>query len=246
MSDPSASPSEERGGPHTVHRPIELLIRPKRPSEIASAPAGVLLEWTAKKPAGPKTSVVRNGRNVVHQAWVDNSETVEEYDVLTQKLLVRKHRRPTALGGEGVWVYEVGHETKAFCPERDALAPSTSQPLFTRCDTDTHFEWRVRNCPWPLSVYSVSLETVEPPVVVIRTANRKYFKRFPIPDLARCGAKGSPLELSHAHENNTLVVRYKKPSAAVDFERREREEAGRLAKTRPTGGETAEKPCAQQ
>lgn len=46
------------------------------------------------------------------------------------------------------------------------------QPVFTRKDTKSSFQWRIRNLPYPKDVFSVS---VDPPerCVVIRTSNKK-------------------------------------------------------------------------
>lgn len=49
-------------------------------------------------------------RRKVHTVWEDlgGIEMAEEYDLYKDELLVRKLRKPTVLGGEGEWVYEVG------------------------------------------------------------------------------------------------------------------------------------------
>ena len=75
----------------------------------------------------PQTSsVVRDGRRKVHTAYEDQSEMVEEFDLQTNKLLVRKTRKPTALGGEGNWEFEIGNEQGDFNPMIDITAPSSS------------------------------------------------------------------------------------------------------------------------
>lgn len=233
--------------PPKLNKPIRIVVRPKPDVQAQSSLA---LEWAVKKPAGPKSNIVRDGRNVIHQGWTDGSETIEEYDVLTQRLLVRKHRKRTTLGADGEWVYEVGQETRVFNPLKDALAPSASNPIFTRCDTETDFEWRVRNCPWPLENYTVTVETEVPPVLVIRTANKKYFKRFDIPDLVRLSIPATSSALSFTHERNTLIIRYKKPVAAVKAADAAKSEASQLAKERTaaTSGnaKAAEEACKQQ
>ena len=46
------------------------------------------------------------------------------------------------------------------------------------------FQWRIRNLPYPLSVYAVSVEDEK---IVLRTSNKKYFKKFALLDLTRIG-----------------------------------------------------------
>ena len=57
-----------------------------------------------------------------------------------------------------------------------------------RKDTPERFEWRIRNLKYPKDVYNISIDhnTQE---IVIRTSNKKYFKRFDIPDMKRLGLK---------------------------------------------------------
>jgi len=187
--------------------PVILKIRPQR-DDASTSVDSVLAEWAGKKPQGEQTCIIREGRRKIHQAWLDGSETVEEFDVITDRLLIRKHRKPTTLGGEGKWIYEVGAETKVFNPDIDLFAPSAQQPV------------RVRNCPWPESVYSVVVDNgCTPSTIVIRTTNKKFFKRFPIPDLLRAGiTKLDSQAISFVHEHGTLIVRYKKPAEVLKLE----------------------------
>ena len=60
---------------------------------------------------GTSTSIVSGGRRKVHTTYEDGREMVEEFDVVTDELMLRKVRHAkTALGREGSWVYEVGDE----------------------------------------------------------------------------------------------------------------------------------------
>lgn len=47
-----------------------------------------------------------------------------------------------------------------------------AQPVFTRTDTKSAFQWRVRNLPYPQDTYSVTVEVAERKIV-IRTTNKK-------------------------------------------------------------------------
>ena len=75
------------------------------------------------------SSIVSEGKRKFHTTYEDGSELVEEYDLASNQLLVRKTRRPTALGGEGNWVYELGGDASAqkpFNPDSDLMAPSSA------------------------------------------------------------------------------------------------------------------------
>ena len=52
----------------------------------------------------------------------------------------------------------MGDDGKAFNPENDLLAASTTNPIFMRKDTVDRFEWRVRNLPYPKETYIVDVD----------------------------------------------------------------------------------------
>eukprot|EP00756_Hemistasia_phaeocysticola_P049946 Hpha_TRINITY_DN24551_c0_g1::TRINITY_DN24551_c0_g1_i1::g.172596::m.172596/K20800/DPCD; protein DPCD len=182
---------------------------------------------------GPKSALVQDGRKKVHSSFMDGTELVEEFDVVTDQLIVRKWRKPGTLGGEGNWVYEVGGErpeAQKAAPGSDLMRPSATQPVVVRKDTATHFEWRIRNLPPPKENYKVS---VEGPCVVVRTENRKYFKKLDVPDMARMGLplENGAVEWNHAH--STLVVGYKKPQKVLDQEKTAAKERAAMKAERP-------------
>lgn len=47
------------------------------------------------------------------------------------------------------------------------------QPIFTRKDNSKAFQWRIRNLPYPLNVYSVTVDE-DKYSITIRTSNKKY------------------------------------------------------------------------
>ena len=72
------------------------------------------------------TSIVTNGRRKFHTTYQDGSEMIEEFDLQSNELLVRKMRKPTQLGGESEWQFEVGGEAyTAFNPMKDMFAVSS-------------------------------------------------------------------------------------------------------------------------
>lgn len=159
--------------------------------------------------------MVVEGRRRVHTTWQEGPEMIEEFDLKSNELLLRKSRKPTVLGGEGEWVIEVGSvaSSRPFDPTKDALAPSSSNPVFCRLDTKDSFQWRIRNLPYPADVFSVTSEGEE---IVVRTSNKKYFKRIEVPDLKRLRLPLDGAAISWKLQYNTLVISYPKPKLVVD------------------------------
>ncbi|KAL0215483.1 hypothetical protein P9112_007667 [Eukaryota sp. TZLM1-RC] len=162
---------------------------------------------------GKTTTVVADGRYKVHTTYSDNSEFVEEYDVNTLQLLVRKWRKRSRLGASGPFQYEIGAPPRSG--EIDLLAPRG--PEFIRQDTDTHFCWRVFNAPWPLANYDITL-VPEERKIYIRTTNKKFFKAFGIPDLDRLGLPYSSNFLNVTWANSVLTITYLKPNTVRELE----------------------------
>eukprot|EP00736_Rhodelphis_marinus_P010880 Rmarinus@m.14045 len=179
---------------------------------------------------GTTTSVVAGGVKKFHTTYPDGSEMVEEYDVKTDDLLVRKTRRKQALGGEGEWEYEVGIPPKqqaAAVLEQGGMVESSKNPIFTRKDMEQYFQWRIRNLPYPKDVYSVTVDE-RAREIVVRTSNKKYYKRFNIPDLDRLALPVEEKAVSWKHENCTLIIRYQKPDAALSAEVKAKAERSKM------------------
>lgn len=161
---------------------------------------------------------------------------------------VRKWKKRTELGEKEE--YEIG-EAPRKAEKEDLIKLSDKnvpfpfriitdslekQPVFIRKDTTTAFQWRIRNIPYPEDVYSLEVDDSKNEVV-IRTSNKKYFKRFQIPDLQRASIKLSQKALSFKHQNNTLVVSYNKPEAILTYENQIRIEMEKLNKKNPKEGD---------
>ncbi|KAM4636559.1 protein DPCD [Discoglossus pictus] len=175
--------------------------------------------WMESLRAAKKTSILQDGRRKVHYLFSDGKEMAEEYDSKTHELLLRKWRLKSALGAYGQWQIEVG---EAQVPTVGALPPdflkeSNANPVFMRKDTKTSFQWRIRNLPYAKDVYSITVDQTDR-CCVIRTSNKKYYKKFSIPDLDRCELDLNDNALSFAHANNTLIVTYQKPKEILTIE----------------------------
>lgn len=176
-------------------------------------------EAQSSKPTVPQKTCVRaDGRKKIHTTNPDGSELVEEFDEKTDVLMLRRSRKAACLGGEAEWVLEVGQvQEKVFDPHSDMLRASSSNPIFLRKDTPDHFQWRVRNLPYSADVYSVTLDH-EKQQIVVRTSNKKYFKRIDVEDLTRLHLKLKDESLSWKHQHNTLIISYARPAEVIRAE----------------------------
>eukprot|EP01059_Diplonema_ambulator_P033737 TRINITY_DN7198_c0_g1_i1.p1 TRINITY_DN7198_c0_g1~~TRINITY_DN7198_c0_g1_i1.p1 ORF type:complete len:195 (+),score=31.98 TRINITY_DN7198_c0_g1_i1:41-625(+) len=170
--------------------------------------------WKSLRLSAPKTSLIQGGVRKVHAQYNDSVELVEEFDVITDKLLVRKWRMGGKLGGEGKWEYEIGVDRTSVGNEH--LMISASSPSLSRTDTAKIFEWRIRNLPYPPDTYSVTVDS--PHEITVRTTNKKYFKKIMVPDMLRASLPLTPDSLSWTHAHNTLVISYVKPKEILQEE----------------------------
>ncbi|KAJ3326623.1 hypothetical protein HDU76_012771, partial [Blyttiomyces sp. JEL0837] len=178
-----------------------------------------------------KRAIVEDGRKKIHTAYPDGSETIEEYDLRTDELLIRRTRGKSILGKIGPWVYEIGE------PPRSSVATVTSlmadvqisesphAPQVSRKDSPEHFIFRIRNLAYPKMVYQI---TVEGRQLVVRTTNKKYFTRLSISDMDRMNLELASSALTWDHNSNTLVIKYAKPAAIKQKEQKEREERAKM------------------
>ena len=92
-----------------------------------------------------------------------------------------------------------------------------------RKDTEDRFEWRIRNLPYPKEVYSVEVDHAKQDIV-LRTSNKKYFKRINIPDMKRLGMKLDESDVVWKYQNNTVIIGYDKPQKIKEIEGKKKQE----------------------
>ncbi|XP_069022014.1 protein DPCD [Embiotoca jacksoni] len=192
--------------------------------------------WFDVLKSSKKTALIHDGKRKIHYLFTDGKEMSEEYDLKTDELLVRKWRQKGTFGVAGQWELEVGEPlgNPVASLDSDVIKENCSNPVFMRKDTKTSFQWRIRNLCFPKDVFSVSVEPSER-CVVIKTSNKKYYKKFSIPDLDRSQLPLDGAALSFTHANNTLIVSYKKPSEVLAVEEELLGEVKKLKGT--TGGD---------
>jgi len=132
----------------------------------------------------------------IHTTEDDGWQIVEEYGDKTPP-----RNSPAASPERTVNVFDTSSES---------IAPSNSEPSFSRQDTADHFQWLVENLPHHASTYDITIDTTKQQIV-IKTNNRKYYKRIDLPEVAE---NGLPLDvglLTWTHSQSTLTVSYAKP-----------------------------------
>uniref|UniRef100_A0A7S3QP37 Protein DPCD n=1 Tax=Dunaliella tertiolecta TaxID=3047 RepID=A0A7S3QP37_DUNTE len=176
---------------------------------------------------GSTTAIASQGRKKAHTTFPNGAELVEEYDQRTGLLLVRKRREKSTLGKDSPWEYLVGEAPLRWNAEQGLLKESSQNPIFVRQDVPGAFQWRIRNLPYPSDVFSVSVDPSDNKIVV-RTSNKKYYKRWHIPEMELLKLPLSENALTFTHANNTLIVNYSKPGAVLQAEAVEAEELRKL------------------
>ncbi|XP_028937128.1 protein DPCD isoform X1 [Ornithorhynchus anatinus] len=194
--------------------------------------------WLDGLRAAEKTALLQDGRRKVHYLFPDGKEMAEEYDVKTSVLLARKWRLKNALGAVGQWQVEVGEPPAPAggVPGSELIKESSSNPIFLRKDTKTSFQWRIRNLPYPKEVYGVGVDQKER-CCIIRTTNKKYYKKFTIPDMDRYQLPLDGAALSFAYANCTLIITYQKPKEILAAEEELQKELKKVKNAGPGDGD---------
>eukprot|EP00920_Eleutheroschizon_duboscqi_P001027 GHVT01002522.1.p1 GENE.GHVT01002522.1~~GHVT01002522.1.p1 ORF type:complete len:201 (+),score=4.14 GHVT01002522.1:1996-2598(+) len=168
-------------------------------------------------------SRVQGNRRLILQRFPNGEEVLEEYDIKSNLLLLRKKRQCSTLGDEATWTVEVGETNSGYASMQSqecsfSIVPTTSSPFMIRRDTLECFEWRIRNLPYPPSVYSIAIDD-KTQQILIKTSNNKYYKRIAIPDLSVVHARLDSSRLSWKHQYNTLLISYSKPKEVIEHEK---------------------------
>lgn len=192
--------------------------------------------------AEPRTSVIVRDRRQITSRYKDGSEEYEEYDVVTDELLLRKRRQKNRLGALSDWVVEVGIDPSKGSRNlhQNLIVESSSAPILVPQDTKEAHVFRIRNFPYARETVVVGIEKSSlnrkgtstdrgegapgEEEIVVRTTNKKYFKRIGIPLLKRMGISLDPEKLSYEVKLNTLIISYKKPMAVLIAEEALRKE----------------------
>lgn len=77
--------------------------------------------------------------------------------------------------------------------------------MMTARITKNCLEWRIRNLPYPVDNYIV-LASPEEKVIIVKTKNKKFYKKIPVLDLERINVLLEQDKIEFTHKFNTLVI----------------------------------------
>lgn len=185
-------------------------------------------EWLELLSSAEKASIISGRCRKIHYKFPrGGQEMIEEYSLDTGVLLRRAWKRKKELRGDTGWEIELGDsipdvargddggfimkesnsEVKIEIPECCVkfLIDDPFQPFITKRSTRQSLEWRIRNLPYPLDNYDVTVNKTDK-AIVVRTKNKKYFKNIKIQELERCNEDPEQKSLTIAHQHNTLII----------------------------------------
>ena len=165
---------------------------------------------------GTRTYLINGDFIKFHTVFKDGTEIVEEYGIYSEELESRRVKKIGMTGKES-WTTEIGEEIKPRSNDEFLIKENDNNPLFIRKDTPKEFQWRVRNLKGDSDNFMVECDK-DKQQIVIRTKNKKYYKRFNIPDLERLNIKLDESLMKVNFVNSTLIISYTKPKEALAAE----------------------------
>ena len=165
---------------------------------------------------GTRTYLINGDFIKFHTVFKDGSEIVEEFGLYSEELESRRVKK-IGMTGKEQWTTEIGEEVKPRSNDEFLIRENDNNPLFIRKDTQKEFQWRIRNLKGDADNFMVECDK-DKQQIVIRTKNKKYYKRFNIPDLERLNIKLDENLMKVNFVNNTLVISYTKPKEALEAE----------------------------
>lgn len=175
--------------------------------------------WLALIKSADKSSIIHGNARKVHYRFPDGREMVEEYSTDTGVVLRRAWKNKTVLMQKEEWIIELGESIPVGLKENELmLKESCSEPILSKRVTRNAIEWRIRNLPYPLSTYMITCDENDG-TIVVRTSNKKYYKKIEVPELKRCNIVPKQDGLTVVHKNCTLIITYKKPQILLEMER---------------------------
>lgn len=131
---------------------------------------------------------------------------ISEYSLETGVVLRRMWKKKKELRVNEEWETELGEILTKFTDNQFTVRESCTEPMLTKRITKTNIEFRIRNLPYPIEVYSVSANS-ENNSITVRTTNKKYYKNIKVEELERCGLKPTQANISISHQFNTLIIK---------------------------------------
>ena len=167
---------------------------------------------------GSRTYLISGDFIKFHTVFKDGTEIVEEYSLYSEEIESRRVKKVSMTGKEN-WTTEIGEEIKRNNNEDFLIKVNNdNNPIFIRKDTKENFEFRIRNLKGDADNFMIDIDK-DKDEIVIRTKNKKYYKRFNIPDLKRLNLNLNENNLKVNFSNNVLVITYKKPIEILNNEK---------------------------
>ena len=165
---------------------------------------------------GTRTYLINGDFIKFHTVYKDGTEIVEEYGIYSEEIESRRVKK-IGMTGKEQWTTEIGEDIKPRSNDEFLIRENDNNPLFIRKDTQKEFQWRIRNLKGDADNFMVECDK-DKQQIVIRTKNKKYYKRFNIPDLERLNIKLDENLMKVNFVNNTLIISYTKPKEAIEAE----------------------------
>ncbi|XP_055536010.1 protein DPCD [Wyeomyia smithii] len=178
------------------------------------------VEWLAKVRGADKSSAIQGKIRKVHYNFPDGSEMMEEYSIETGIILRRAWKLRSDVFRKDDWQVELGDPIPKSLTKADSmmLCEASTEPVLSKRVTRIALEWRIRNLPYPLSTYTITCDG-DARSITVRTANKKYFKKIIVPEFQRCNFPPKQEDLTVRHQNQTLIISYKKPAILIEMEK---------------------------
>ncbi|XP_023012395.2 protein DPCD [Leptinotarsa decemlineata] len=176
-----------------------------------------MTDWISEIKHAKKSCLVDKNLKKIHYDF-ENKEMVEEYNMDTGVLTRRAWKCKQSLRGKDQWEVEIGDPEPTYATDERLISESSNQPIVSRRNTRLNLEWRIRNLPYSMDTYSVTV-IPEERCLIVRTTNKKYYKKLVIPELNRLNLELEQSSVSFSHKFNTLIITYKKPKELVNFEK---------------------------
>lgn len=152
-----------------------------------------------------KSSVISGRSRKIHYKFPNGSQMAEEYSMDTGVCIRRGFKIEKTLKNTDNWEMEVGESPAGLSDDTFMLKESNTEPCLTKRITKNNIEFRIRNLPYPIEIYSVAANP-ETKKITVRTSNKKYFKNITIEELERCDLLPCQANISFTHQFNTLVI----------------------------------------
>lgn len=182
--------------------------------------------WLNLIKSAQKTSIISGKARKIHYKFPDGREMAEEYSLETGCVLRRAWKKTKTLTSKNYdeWDVELGEPIPKLLNKPKAsisdnvdnnddiidisgfyLRESNTEPILTKRITKKNIEWRIRNLPYPINTYQITVDQ-DKKSIIVRTTNKKYYKTITIPELDRCGLIPEQENITIHHQYNTLII----------------------------------------